>query len=109
MSVLELRTYEILPGCSERLMARFRDHTDALFRTHGMTPLGYWTSLENPDRLIYLLRHEGDPTANWNAFRDDPRWITARAESVAEGELTASIASELLADNALSALVDETR
>lgn len=106
MTTLELRTYAIVPGRREALFARFRDHTDGLLRAHGMTPLGYWSAREDPDRLIYLIRHDGDPDANWRSFRGDPRWITARDESVADGELTRSIESELLVDNDLSTLTE---
>lgn len=109
MSTYELRTYTIADGKAEALFARFREHTDALFRHHGMTSLGYWTPEDRPDQLVYLLRHDGDPAANWESFRTDPRWIAARAASVAEGELTSRITAQFLAENSLSPLATTAR
>ena len=96
MSVVELRDYRATPGRMADLLARFRDHTDALFAAHGMTSLGYWIEEDDPERLVYLLRHEGDPVANWAGFRADERWHRARDASEAEGPLTSSIESTYL-------------
>lgn len=106
MTTWELRTYTIAPGRREALLERFRDHTDGLLRAHRMTPLAYWSGRDDPDRLVYLIRHDGDPDVNWRSFRADPRWIDARARSTAQGELTLSIDSELLVDNDLSTLAE---
>src|SRR4051812_35476598 len=39
----ELRTYTVREGSSiDLLHSRFRDHTTALFKKHGMTIIGYW-------------------------------------------------------------------
>src|SRR5262249_61651821 len=39
----ELRTYTVREGSSiDLLHSRFRDHTTALFKKHGMTVVGYW-------------------------------------------------------------------
>ena len=38
----ELRTYYAAPGKFEALHARFRDHTCALFKKHGMEIVGFW-------------------------------------------------------------------
>ena len=39
----ELRTYTVREGSSiDLLHSRFRDHTTALFKKHGMTIVGYW-------------------------------------------------------------------
>ena len=87
----ELRTYQAVEGKMDQLLARFRDHTVALFADHNIESVGYWVSKEDPNRLIYLVRHLGDPEENWTAFRADERWITARAESEANGPLAESI------------------
>src|ERR1051326_3502005 len=40
---VELRTYTVKEGGSiDLLHSRFRDHTTALFKKHGMTIIGYW-------------------------------------------------------------------
>ncbi|HQU46088.1 MAG TPA: NIPSNAP family protein, partial [Pirellulales bacterium] len=52
--VFEMRTYWAAPGKLDALHARFRDHTTRIFEKHGMTNVGYWVPLENPDnKLIY--------------------------------------------------------
>ena len=54
--VFELRTYFSPPSRLDDLQARFRDHTVKLFEKHGMTNIGYWVPIDNPDqKLIYLL------------------------------------------------------
>lgn len=100
----ELRTYTAAPGKMEALLERFRNHTTKLLPDHGIYAIGYWLSAEDPDTLIYLVRHEGDPDSNWNEFKNDPRWVTARAASVANGELTVDISSVYLAATDFSPL-----
>lgn len=104
MSLFELRVYTIAPGRAETLLRRFREHTLDLLDAHGMASLGYWVPVDRDDQLIYLIRHEGDPRANWEAFRVDPRWVAARAASIADGELTLEISSTLLREHELHAL-----
>ena len=54
--VFEMRTYYAAPGKLDALHGRFRDHTVGLFAKHGMTNVGYWTPVENPEsKLIYVL------------------------------------------------------
>ncbi len=40
--LFEMRTYTTTPGHLPNLHARFRDHTLALFKKHGMTNLAYF-------------------------------------------------------------------
>src|SRR4051795_5870689 len=53
----ELRTYTVRAGGGDinLLPARFRDHTNALFKKHGMTIVGFWQPVAKPDQLIYIL------------------------------------------------------
>ena len=77
----ELRTYTVQEGSSiDLLHSRFRDHTSALFRKHGMTIVGYWQPVAKPNTLIYLLAYK-DGTARdaaWAAFGADPEWVKTR-------------------------------
>lgn len=100
----ELRTYTAADGKMGDLLARFQDHTLALFPEHGMHSVGYWHPASRPDVLIYLLRHDGDADGNWENFKVDPRWIQARARSVADGELTTDITSVYLDPTSFSPL-----
>lgn len=92
----ELRTYRAAPGRMPDLLRRFRDHTLALFARHGMQSVGYWHPNDDPDVLVYLLRHEHDPETQWKAFLADPDWLAAKAASEVNGPLTLSIDSRYL-------------
>jgi hypothetical protein len=94
--VFELRTYTTPPGRLEALNARFQNHTLGLFSKHGMTHVAYWVPVHGEKdagtRLIYILAHDSKEAgmASFAAFRADPDWIKARAESEKEGPLTVS-------------------
>jgi hypothetical protein len=79
----ELRTYTVREGSSiDLLHSRFRDHTTALFRKHGMTIIGYWQPVAKPNVLIYILAYK-DASARdkaWAAFNADPEWGKTRTE-----------------------------
>ena len=94
--VFELRTYTASPGKLGDLEARFRNHTVGLFEKHGMTNVGYWVPTDEPlseNTLIYVLEHESRDAAqaSWDAFRADPDWVEARAESERNGRLAANV------------------
>jgi hypothetical protein len=91
--VYELRIYTTNPGKMEDLHKRFRDHTNRLFKKHGMEIVGYWTPQDDKqgksDKLIYLLAFPSREAAeaSWKAFRDDPEWKRVYAESHKNGVL----------------------
>ena len=79
----ELRTYTVREGSSiELLHSRFRDHTSALFRKHGMTIVGYWQPVDKPNALIYILAYKDNVArdASWAAFNADPEWVKTRTD-----------------------------
>jgi ribosomal protein L3 len=91
--VFEIRTYVTPPGKLEALKSRFRDHTIKLFNKHHMESIAYYTPLDEPAKsntLIYVLAHPSREEAvkNWAAFRADPDWVKAKAESEKDGSLT---------------------
>jgi len=76
----------------DALKARFGDHTDALFKRHGMKSIGYWQPEDAPssqELFIYLLEHPSrrDADKNWAAFQADPEWQKVKAESEIHGSL----------------------
>jgi hypothetical protein len=94
--VFELRTYFCNPGKLEALEARFRDHTMKLFEKHGMTNIGYWAPIENPDNtFIYILAFPSRKAQmeSWKAFSADPEWRQARKETEAQGSLVSRVES----------------
>ncbi len=92
--VFELRTYTCNPGKLPTLHSRFRDHTMALFARHGMTNVAYWTPAAGDKgagaKLIYILAHASKEAGmkSFDAFRADPDWVKAKAESEKDGPLT---------------------
>lgn len=100
--VYELRTYHANAGKLDALNARFRDHTTALFKTHGMTNVGYWTPSDDKDgkgsTLVYLLSFPSRDAAkkSWDAFRADPEWQKVKAASEKDGALVGKVDSVYL-------------
>ena len=71
--VYELRMYHVNEGKMDALVARFGDHTDAIFKRHNMKSIGYWSPEDAPDSqnlFIYILEHPSRQEAekNWAAF-----------------------------------------
>jgi hypothetical protein len=93
----EMRTYHVAPGKLDALNARFRDHTMALFKKHGMDNVGYWTPAEGQpgagNTLVYLMAYPSKEArdASWKEFNSDPEWKTAKAESEREGKLVEKV------------------
>ena len=99
LQCFELRTYYAAEGKLDALNTRFRDHTTALFTRHGMTNVGYWMPVENPDRkLVYLLSYPdlAAREASWKAFQADPEWNTARKASETSGRIVVKVESRFL-------------
>jgi hypothetical protein len=58
--VYELRMYHVNEGKMDALVARFGDHTDAIFKRHNMKSIGYWVPEDAPysqNLFIYVLEH----------------------------------------------------
>jgi len=108
--VFELRTYTASPGKLDALNARFRSHTLALFRKHGMEIVGFWMPVDKEagagEKLVYILSHQSRAAAaaSWQAFRVDPDWVKVKADSEADGALTTKIESVFLAGTDYSPL-----
>jgi hypothetical protein len=94
--VFEMRVYYAAEGKLDDLHARFRDHTTKLFAKHGMTNLGYWVPIDNPERkLVYVLAYPSREArdAAWKGFLADPDWKAAQSASEKNGRLVAKIES----------------
>lgn len=91
----ELRVYYAATGKFDALITRFNDHTTKLFEKHGMQNIGYWVPTDNANVLYYIL---ASPTKeahqrSWEAFRADPQWQKAKADSEVNGKLVDSVKS----------------
>ena len=97
--VFELRTYYAPEGRLDDLQARFRDHTLKLFEKHGLTSIGYWVPIDNPDnKLVYLLAFPNREAreAAWKSFFADPVWQDVKKQTEANGRIVAKVESVLL-------------
>lgn len=94
----ELRIYTTAEGKLDALKARFRDHTNDLFRKHGMEIIGFWTPAQGPksqNTLIYILAYPSKEAReqSWKAFEGDPDWKKARSESEKNGKIVLKVES----------------
>ncbi|MBC8153318.1 MAG: NIPSNAP family protein [Bacteroidetes bacterium] len=103
----EMRTYTATPGKLNNVVARFRDHTQALFSKHGMTHIGYFITTENDakgqplgqqPKLIYMLAHpsEAGGKQHFKEFAADPDWTKARDASEVNGKIVEKVESVYL-------------
>jgi hypothetical protein len=107
--VFELRVYHTFPGRLPALQSRFRDHTLAIFKKHGMTSIGYWTPQESPaseSTLIYILAHDSREAADkhWAEFRQDPEWTAVSKASEADGKIVEKVDSTFMTPSDYSPL-----
>ena len=99
--VFEMRIYTANDGKLDALHARFRNHTNQIFVRHGMSLIGYWSPTEGPEKdntLIYILAYPSMAAREkaWTAFRDDPDWQKAKAESEKDGILVKKVDSKFM-------------
>jgi hypothetical protein len=100
--LFELRTYHAAPGKLDALKARFANHSLRLFAKHGVTVMGFWVARDADGRpssdFVYLLAFQNSEAReqSWEAFRTDPDWLVARADSEANGPIITSAESVLL-------------
>jgi hypothetical protein len=107
--VYELRLYHVKEGKMDALIARFGDHTDAIFRRHNMKSIGYWLPQDAPSSqnlFVYILEHPSrkDAEKNWAAFQADPEWQKVKADSEANGPLVDHIDRYFMDPTTYSAL-----
>lgn len=99
--IFELRTYVTHPGKLEALHKRFREHTCALFKKHGIVLVGFWIPAEGPEAentLIYIVAFpskEAQAKA-WAAFKADPVWQKAYKESHKDGVIVEKVISQTI-------------
>ena len=106
--IYELRIYTAHPGKMGALLARFRDHTTALFEKHGIRNIGYWTNAVGGrnDELWYIVAFDdmGQREQAWKTFQADPDWQRVRAASEEDGPIVHHLENRLMAPTDFSAL-----
>lgn len=96
--VYEMRTYYPHPGKTADMHRRFRDVTLKMFEKHGMKNIAYWTPIDKPDVLVYVIAHKSREAADksWAAFKEDPEWQAAYKESHKNGPLVMKAESQYM-------------
>ena len=98
--IYEFRTYTCLPGKLPIVLKRFETATLGLFKKHGFRPGPIFTVGVGDDNLQvkYILEWESQNERDkaWTAFRGDPDWHKALAESEKDGPVLAKMSNELL-------------
>ncbi len=99
--LFELRTYVTNDGKLDELHKRFREHTNRLFKKHGMELVGFWTPAEGEaadNTLVYILAYPSREAReeSWKAFLADPEWQAAYKASHANGPLVKQVKSQFL-------------
>ncbi len=107
--VYELRLYRVNEGKMDALIARFGDHTDAIFKRHNMKSIGFWRPQDEPysqNLFVYILEHPSREEArkNWAEFQADPEWKKVKADSETNGALANHIDSYFMDPTSFSAL-----
>jgi hypothetical protein len=97
----ELRIYTTYPGKLEALHKRFREHTNRIFKKHGMQLVGYWTPTEGEEAnhtLVYMLAFPSKEAREkaWAAFRKDPEWQKVYQESRKDGPIVKKVQNKFL-------------
>ncbi len=111
--VYELRIYRAKLGRYPLLVRRFREHTDGLFKKHGLEPVGYWTPSDKRSykrTFVYLLKHPSRYAAfkNWVRFFNDRQWQDVLDKPEFQGLLSERPESIFLTENGYSELAQAT-
>jgi hypothetical protein len=107
--VYELRIYQASEGRFQHLIKRFREHTDRIFKKHGLHALGYWIptdgSVKKRRKFVYLLKHPSRYEAyrNWTNFFNDKEWEKVMDKPEFQGLLSEKPTSIFLTPNDYSA------
>lgn len=106
--LLEICVYRCLPGRLPALMKRFESSTIEMFKKHGFTAHGFFTTVigESHQELTYMLRWASleEREACWRTFHNDPEWIAVRTASEADGFIVANASNQILKPTAFSPL-----
>ena len=85
------------------ILARFENITFGIFERHSIKVIGFWTK-KDVNELVYICEFDSEDTMNtaWDAFRADPDWATAKAETESKGPIVSEVISETLSPTSFS-------
>lgn len=86
----EVRVYEHVEGCAEKVRQRFIEEVAPRLPQHGVELLGVFTDADT-GMLTYMTRYENEDARDkaWASFGSDEGWKAAKAASEANGPLIA--------------------
>jgi hypothetical protein len=98
--IFELREYESTPARVGELHARFRDHVLSFFRKHGITPVAFWTEVDRPHVVVYLVCFDDERARDpaWASLREDPSWRRLLECTDPDGDLIVQRTRKLLVE-----------
>ena len=119
--IYEMRVYHTYDGKFEDILSRFENHTTRLFEKHGITNVGYWTTMNRDSAsfadkfliqndgkraLVYIVSFKDMDSRNksWEDFVNDPEWIKVYEESRIEGPIVKEIEQVFLNPTSFSNL-----
>ena len=106
-----MRIYTANEGRFGHLVKRFREHTDRLFKQHGLEPVGYWQPIDREKhrrKFIYVLKHSSRYAAyqNWTRFVNSREWRAVLDIPEFQGLLSEKPTSIFMNENDYSSLAD---
>jgi hypothetical protein len=108
----ELRIYYCNPGKLNTLVERFTNHTTRIFEKHGMTNIGYWLPINNPDSALYYVLafpNKAARDSSWKNFVADPEWKQVAAKSEENGKIISKITSVFMDAASISPVIKASR
>ena len=106
--IYELRIYHCVSGRLPALLKRFDTITLKLWEKHAIKQAGFWTVAigDSNQDLYYMLQWESlaEREQKFAKFGSDPEWLKARAETVKNGPIVASISNSFLTPTSFSSV-----
>ncbi len=90
----ELRIYHIHEGKMPDIHRRFANHTMELFSKHDLRVVDFWEETGSANnKLYYVVEHDNMEARelNFNAFLNDPEWISVKQQSEADGPIVEKV------------------
>ena len=91
--IFELRHYIPIPGKAEAVIRRFKNHTFKIFDRRGFKVRDFWVEANDSGHLWYVLEWPSSEQmeSEWDKFRSDAEWQSAKAESEKDGPIVERI------------------
>jgi len=101
--IYELRTYRIPEGKMPNILNRFETITFDIFKRHNIEVVGFWEK-SDVNEIVYICKFDSVDAMKsaWDAFRADPDWVSAKAQTEANGPIVSEVISEVMTATSFS-------